>query len=313
MVMTELLIILDGAAERAGPEPTSLERARTPALDALCARGRVCASRTIPPGVEPGSETGIPTLLGQPPEAQPSRGLIEAAGAGIQVPAGMRAWRCDLYQDRARYIAPWPSRTAGALEVSAPGCRAFHLRGHRFLVVGPERPEPHLPGLELCVWGDGAALEPALDAGTVMICGPGGAAGIGRMLGARVRIPPSATGAKRTDLAAKRCAALEELPRSRRVVVHVAAPDEAAHERDRELKVVALEAIDAELVGPLAAAVLGRGGRIAVSPDHGTDPETGEHLGDPVPSVMAGAGVRQEGPERLVEGLVEAELLEAVP
>ncbi|MGH2987489.1 MAG: hypothetical protein ACRDLO_12490, partial [Solirubrobacterales bacterium] len=103
----------------------------------------------------------------------------------------------------------------------------------------------------------------------------------------------------------------EELLRSRRVVVHVAAPDEAAHEGDADGKVAALEAIDAELVGPLAAAVLDRGGELMVSPDHGTDPASGEHLGDPVPSVRVGTLVHPAGPERLVERLVQVELLEA--
>lgn len=306
--MVEALLILDGAAERPGPASTSLERANTPALDALCARGIVRALTTIPPGLEPGSETGIPTLLGFPPDEQPSRGLIEAAAAAIDVPPGTGAWRCDLYLGGARHRPRRPAYTGRALEASTPGFRAFHLRGHRFLLVGPGRPRPHLPGLELCLWGDGAPLAPALDRGTVMICGPGAAAGVARLLGARVRIPAGATGERRTDLAAKRRAALEELGRSRRVVVHVAAPDEAAHEHDPEGKVRALEAIDAELVGPLAAAALRCGGRITVAPDHGTDSRTGEHLSDPVPAVVAGAGVRASGPERLAERLLDAEL-----
>jgi 2,3-bisphosphoglycerate-independent phosphoglycerate mutase len=310
VVALQALLILDGAAERPGAGPTSLERAHTPALDALCARGRVRALRTIPAGLAPGSETGTPTLLGHPPAAQPSRGLIEAAAAGIEVPQGASAWRCDLYRDGARHSPPRPARTARELDASAPGHRAVHLRGHRFLLVGHGRPDPRLSGLELCVWGDGSRLSPALDSTTVMICGPGAAAGIAISLGARVRIPPTATGATRTDLGAKRRAALDELRRGARVVVHVAAPDEAAHERDPSAKIAALEAIDAELIGPLAATVLARGGRFAVSPDHGTDPATGEHLSDPVPSVLAGPGVPPLGPERLVERSVESELLE---
>ncbi len=309
--MVEVLVILDGAAERPGPGPTSLERANTPALDALCARGRVRALETTPPGLEPGSETGIPTLLGHPPAARPSRGLIEAAAAGMEVPPGARAWRCDLYLDGARHHPAEPAYTASALEVSSPGCRAFHLRGHRFLLVGAGWPEPHLPGLELHVWGDGVRLTPTLGADTVVICAPGAAAGVARLLGARVRIPPTATGTQDTDLRGKRHAALDELPRCRRVVVHVGGPDEAAHEHDPDGKVAVLEAIDTELVSPLAEAALALGGRIMVSPDHGTDPGTGEHLADPVPSVLAGAGVRAEGPGRLVERLVASELLEA--
>jgi 2,3-bisphosphoglycerate-independent phosphoglycerate mutase len=310
--VVDALVILDGAAERPGPGPTSLERARTPALDALCAQGSVRRLVTTPDGLEPGSETGIPTLLGNPPGEQPSRGLIEAAAAGIEVPHGATAWRCDLYRDGARHLPAWPALTGGALETSAPGWRAVHLRGHRYLLIGRGRPRPRLPGLDLHVWGDGIRLRPALDPSTVMVCGPGAAAGVAHLLGARVRIPPTATGATRTDLAAKLGAAIEELPRSRRVVVHVAAPDEAAHERDAEGKVAALEAVDAELIGPLAGTVLARGGTIMVSPDHGTDPRTGAHLGEPVPSVRAGAGIDAEGPDRLVERSRVRELAGAV-
>jgi 2,3-bisphosphoglycerate-independent phosphoglycerate mutase len=305
--VVEALLIVDGAAERPGPAPTSLERARTPALDVLCARGRVRAVATTPSGLEPGSETGIPTLLGHPPPEQPSRGRIEAAAAGLGVPAGQRAWRCDLYVDGVRHRPHDPTRTAAALERSSPGCRALHLRGHRFLLIAAERPEPRLAGRDIHLWGDGQRLAAALNADTVMVSGPGAAPGIARLLGARVRVPATATGTQHTDLGAKRRAALAEWGRSRRVVVHVAGPDEAAHEGDHDGKVAALEAIDAELVAPLAEAALARGGRITVSPDHGTDPHTGEHLADPVPSVCAGPGVPVEGPAWLEERLVAAE------
>lgn len=332
--MVDVLVIPDGAAERPGSEPTALERARTPAIDRLCAMGAVRAVETTPAGLEPGSETGIPSLLGAPPAAQPGRGLIEAAAAGIDVPDGMRAWRCDLYRDGRRFRAADPAATAAALERSAPGCRAWHLRGHRYLLVGAREPDPRLPGLDVHLWGDGARIERACDERTVIVCAPGAAAGVGRLLGARVRIPAGATGAQDTDMVAKRDAALEEVQRAARgaggppaaapgaasggppaaapggppppslVVVHVGAPDEAAHELDADAKVAAIEQVDALIVAPLADAVLALGGRIRVSPDHGTDPQTGRHLADPVPSVVAGAGVLPEGPDRLVERLV---------
>lgn len=275
----EILVIPDGAAEPVRPgEPTSLERARTPALDDLCRRGAVRAVATTPPGLRPGSETGIPTLLGAPPSEPVSRGLVEAAAAGIDVPAGARAWRCDAPR----------------------GYGVRHLRGHRMLVVGPERPS-------MTVWDDGAPLPRVLDASTVVVCGPGAAAGCGRLLGARVVIPPGATGAVVTDLGAKAVAALTALGEgARRVVVHVAAPDEAAHERDPDAKVAAIEAIDALVIAPLAAT----GARIAVCPDHGADPHTGEHDGAPVPGVWAGAGIEPSGPDRLTE---RALLLVGVP
>jgi 2,3-bisphosphoglycerate-independent phosphoglycerate mutase len=95
------------------------------------------------------------------------------------------------------------------------------------------------------------------------------------------------------------------------VIVHVGAPDEAAHDRSAAAKVAALEAIDMHLVGPLAAVARGAGGRIAVCPDHGADPATGRHDRAPVPAVVAGAGVVAGGPDRLTERAVAA--LPALP
>ena len=117
-----------------------------------------------------------------------------------------------------------------------------------------------------------------------MIAAAGAAAGCARLLGARVVIPPGATGAPDTDLHAKAAAALAAIDGgARRVVVHVGAADEAAHERDPAGKVAALERIDAELVAPLARAVGEAGGSLVVCPDHGCDPATGAHDENPVP------------------------------
>jgi 2,3-bisphosphoglycerate-independent phosphoglycerate mutase len=123
-----------------------------------------------------------------------------------------------------------------------------------------------------------------LDARTTVIAARGAAAGAARLMGARVVIPPGATGLPDSDFAAKalyaRAAIATGVPR---VVVHVGAPDEAAHQRDRELKVASIERADRELLGPVAAAVRAADGRLRVCPDHGCDPATGRHDGAPVP------------------------------
>ena len=68
------------------------------------------------------------------------------------------------------------------------------------------------------------------------------------------------------------------------------APDEAAHERDAEAKVAAIEAADELLLRPLADALRARRARLGagaatlqVCPDHGCDPATGRHDDAPVP------------------------------
>jgi 2,3-bisphosphoglycerate-independent phosphoglycerate mutase len=249
--VVDVLVILDGASEPArGGEPTSLERAHTPALDG----GELSWVEHLPAGLPVGSETAIAALLGWVPEGPVDRGAIEAAARGIELAPGERAWRVDL------------------------------LGRHKLLLVGT----PPLPQLEadgLKVWPSGAVPPHGiLDSSTVVIGAPGAATGLARLLGAKVVVPPGATGRPNSDLGAKRRAALDAIGGgAERIVVHVGGPDEAAHDRDRDAKVASLEAADRELVGPLVDAVLALGGKLRACPDHGCDPATGEHVGGPVP------------------------------
>jgi 2,3-bisphosphoglycerate-independent phosphoglycerate mutase len=98
-----------------------------------------------------------------------------------------------------------------------------------------------------------------------------------------------------TDYAAKGEKTLELLEAGYSLVVcHVNAPDEAAHMRDRELKIQCLEAIDRHVVGPLIEYFRPRmaelGGMI-VAPDHYTNlllegTRADAHSLDPVPFVL---------------------------
>jgi 2,3-bisphosphoglycerate-independent phosphoglycerate mutase len=294
--VVSVLVIPDGAAEplTAG-RSTSLERACTPTLDALCAAGAVRRVAITPQGRAPGSETGIPLLLGAPVNIPASRGLLEAAAAGLDVPPGTRAWRVDLHTPDGGRAGAEAVRAAGDdLRRHLPHHELHHLRGHRYLAIGLTAPAvpSRLGALVLRTWGDGGHLRPHLDEATVMVSGPGAAAGAARLLGARLVRPAGATGGPDTDLAAKRDAALSALAQgAARVIVHVGAPDEAAHALDAPGKVAALEAVDGHVLAPLWEAVARRGGRLAVCPDHGTDPQTGAHDARPVPAVCAGAGV----------------------
>ncbi len=119
------------------------------------------------------------------------------------------------------------------------------------------------------------------------------------MLGAEVVVPKGATGDVDTDLRAKAAAAMRAS--TERIVVHVGATDEAAHRRDPDGVVAALERLDAELLAPLREAVRAASGRLTVCPDHFTDPFNGQHDGAPVPAVVWGAGVSPAGPNRLTE------------
>ena len=297
-----ILIILDGASEplRAGVA-TSLERARTPVLDELARTGDLSRLRTTPDGLPAGSETAIPVLLGWVPPAPVARGPIEAAAHGVDIPAGARAWRVDVFTGRDRADREVTNRAALALASAAPGHEVHRLAGHRLLVVGP----PPLPiaarVAPFVAWPEGAEVPARLDTSTVVIAARGAASGIARSMGAAVVVPAGATGGVDSDLAAKaECARTALAAGARWLVVHVGGADEAAHARDAGAKAAFLERADSELIAPLAEEVRAAGGTLQVCPDHACDPATGWHDAEPVPSLTwPGGGSRRS--RRLTE------------
>jgi len=319
----DVLVILDGASEPLGDGPTSLERAHTPILDALATDGELLRLRTVARGLAAGSESAIPALLGWVPDGPVDRSAIEAAAHGIEVGDGERAWRVDrrdrgdaaataralaerlgarhstadhrvhhLSRHRMLIVTPAPARTLGA-ELLGVELRSGVLRTGLLSAgaLGAETPRPGGARDDLFVWPAGALPPRMLDERTVVIGARGAAVGIARLMGAYTVVPPGATGRPGTDLAAKAAAALEAIEAgATRVVVHVGAPDEAAHEHDGEAKVAAIEAADEQLLGPLAEALRARRARpgdgsvtLQVCPDHGCDPASGRHDDAPVP------------------------------
>ena len=300
--MVSVLVILDGASEpRRGRTMTSLERARTPALDALAAEGDLTRLRTTPDGLAAGSEVAIPVLLGWVPRAPVHRGLIEAAAHGIAVPEGATAWRVDVSEGGRRAGAAATRRAMLALSAGAPDHAVHLLTGHRLLVVG----RPPLPAAArsgpLVAWPEGEPVPRILDRGTTVIAARGAAAGIGRLMGAEVVVPDGATGSPDSDLTSKTAAASAALAAGARwIVVHAGGADEAAHALDATAKVAFLERADSELIAPLADAVGAAAGTLQVCADHGCDPVTGRHDPEPVPSLTwPGSGDRP--PPRLTE------------
>jgi 2,3-bisphosphoglycerate-independent phosphoglycerate mutase len=331
--LVQALVILDGASEPVGAAPTSLERAHTPTLDRLLAEGELLRLRTVARGLPAGSETAIPGLLGWVPHLRLDRGAVEAAAHGIELGDGERAWRVDR-RDRADAAAAaavlerlLAERHSGARWAQAH--RVHHLAGHRILVVGPDSAatlgaellglelRAGLLGVELSVWPTGGLPPRVLGDDTVVIGARGAAVGIARLMGARSIVPAGATGRPGSALGAKAAAALAAIgdPRVTRVVVHVGAPDEAAHERDADAKVAAIEAADTLLLAPLADALRAAGGTLRVCPDHGCDPRSGKHDHAPVPCVDWPAEKASGGrlTERAAAALPVTELVSVTP
>ncbi|MEQ8848144.1 cofactor-independent phosphoglycerate mutase [Botrimarina sp.] len=157
------------------------------------------------------------------------------------------------------------------------------------------------PVTSVWLWGQGGAptLQPFAEK-----YGPRGAMitavdllrGIAALVGwDRIEVP-GATGYLDTDYAAKGRYAIDALGKYDLVCVHVEAPDEASHEGRADEKVKAIEAIDRDIVGPLAEALRSHGDwRVMISPDHPTYLSTKKHTHGDVPVCLAGAGVEPDG------------------
>lgn len=99
--MTKYAIIIpDGAADEPIEQfdgQTALEAARTPNMDTISAEGRQGLVRTVPEGMEPGSDVAQMSLLGYDPRRYYSgRAPIEAVARNIQLSQNDWVFRCNL-------------------------------------------------------------------------------------------------------------------------------------------------------------------------------------------------------------------------
>jgi 2,3-bisphosphoglycerate-independent phosphoglycerate mutase len=159
------------------------------------------------------------------------------------------------------------------------------------------RAEGKLPATNVWLWGLGKAANlPSFQAtygkSGKMITAVDLLRGVAALIGwPRIEVP-GATGYLDTDYAAKGRYAVDALPHTDVICVHVEATDEASHEGRVDAKIEALQQIDRHIVGPLHRALREFGEyRILVSPDHPTPLRTKTHSHGFVPLTMAGAGV----------------------
>ncbi|MFQ3593829.1 MAG: 2,3-bisphosphoglycerate-independent phosphoglycerate mutase, partial [Gemmataceae bacterium] len=158
-----------------------------------------------------------------------------------------------------------------------------------------------LPATQIWLWGQGKrpSLRPFRELygkTGAMISAVDLVRGVGLLLGwTRIDVP-GATGYLDTDYAAKGRYGVAALAEHDVVCVHVEAPDEASHEGRTDEKVLALERIDEQIVGPLYRALQKyESWRILVTPDHRTTLRTRAHAHGPVPFVLAGTGISSIG------------------
>jgi 2,3-bisphosphoglycerate-independent phosphoglycerate mutase len=119
--------------------------------------------------------------------------------------------------------------------------------------------------------------------------------GLAELIGWRRIEVPGATGYIDTDYAAKGRYAIETLPHTDLICVHVEATDEASHMGNTAEKIKALEQIDEHIVAPLHAALKKQGEyRILISPDHPTPIRLKTHNHGAVPLAIAGTGIEPD-------------------
>lgn len=134
--------------------------------------------------------------------------------------------------------------------------------------------------------------------------------GLGKIVGLSRVTVPTATGMPNTDYAAKGQAACRMIDQSDLVIVHVEAPDEAAHQGDAAAKIAALEAIDREIVAPLLSRLEQESSwRMLISPDHQTSSQTRRHQPGPVCFAAAGSGIAADDWTRFCEQDAESSSL----
>ena len=96
-----------------------------------------------------------------------------------------------------------------------------------------------------------------------------------------------------TNLRGKVEAAMKALDEYDLVFLHFKATDNVSHDKNPRKKVEVIEWISRELT-PLVDKVSEKGYYLALTGDHTTPSEIGEHKGDPVPLAIIGPDVRRD-------------------
>ena len=124
--------------------------------------------------------------------------------------------------------------------------------------------------------------------------------GLARMVGMEVLNIPGVTDGLDNDYAAQGAGAVKALEEHDLVVIHIEAPDEAAHAGSIDGKIEAIHRVDRKVISQFRS--WGGGNlRLLVMPDHPTPIETQTHSPEPVPFLLWGAGFSSNGAKRFTE------------
>jgi 2,3-bisphosphoglycerate-independent phosphoglycerate mutase len=129
--------------------------------------------------------------------------------------------------------------------------------------------------------------------------------GLGVLSGIEVLDVPGATAGFDNDYAAQRDAAIASLGDRELFLLHVEATDEAGHQGAIDEKVASLERWDADIIGPLVAALGDEPFRLLLLPDHATPCAARTHTSDPVPYLLYGTDLDGAGGEYTERGVAD--------
>jgi 2,3-bisphosphoglycerate-independent phosphoglycerate mutase len=148
---------------------------------------------------------------------------------------------------------------------------------------------PEMPSFQQ-VYGLSAALTSGVDL----------LKGMGKMLEMEVLAIGGVTDGLDNDFAAQSKGALAALAENDLAVIHIEAPDEAAHAGAVDSKIEAIQRIDREVVSRLRSWDEDDL-RLLVMPDHPTPIKSRTHSPEPVPFLLWGEGFKPSGAKRLTE------------
>jgi 2,3-bisphosphoglycerate-independent phosphoglycerate mutase len=124
--------------------------------------------------------------------------------------------------------------------------------------------------------------------------------GLARMIGMEVLDIPGVTDGLDNDYAAQAVGAIKALEKHDLVVIHIEAPDEAAHAGSIDDKIGAIGRVDSEVISRLRSWQK-HDLRLLVMPDHPTPIKTQTHSPEPVPFLLWGAGFTSNGAKKFTE------------
>ncbi len=123
--------------------------------------------------------------------------------------------------------------------------------------------------------------------------------GLAKMVGMEVLKIKGVSDGLDNDYAAQAAGALKSLSGHDLVVIHIEAPDEAAHAGAIDDKIEAIGRIDREVIRRLRS--WGGELRLLVMPDHPTPIKSRSHSPEPVPFLLWGEGFKSNGAKRFTE------------